>query len=99
MQIQFKSYKEIGKDAAEYALDEFEYRSKSIRQWIDELATLETKWDKLYRWLNDFHYGIAPDESIPDDEYHDRTIIADVLDDVMEQMTKLEEKERTNDEC
>ena len=96
--MKFKTYKEIGEECAEYALDEFLYREKTIRQWIDEIATLETKWDKLYRWLNDFCFAIAPDETVTDyEERQDRTAQYDVLQEVMDMMTELDEKERTND--
>ncbi len=50
------------------------------------------KWDKLYNYLNDFRLAIAPDETTPYDERNDRQIIVDVLDDVMEEMNKLDKQ-------
>ena len=84
---------EMGKNVAEFALDELKNNDKSIRQWIDEIVKLETKWDRLFRWLNDFSFGIAPDETVTDyEERQERTAQYDVLQEVLEMMIELDGK-------
>ena len=52
--------------------------------------------DRLYTWLNDMRFGIAPDESVTDDnDRHDRLIQMDLLDEIMEWMVEQEAKEWT----
>lgn len=51
----------------------------------------EPKWDRLYSWLNDMRYGIAPDETVTDiDERNVRTAQVDLLDEIMEWLEKNE---------
>ena len=52
------------------------------------------KWDRLYNWLNDMRFGIAPDETVTDeDERHDRLLQVEMIDEIMEWMIKQEEKQ------
>ena len=47
--------------------------------------------DRLYRWLNDMRYAIAPDETVTDeDERHDRLLQIDLIDELMEWMIEQE---------
>lgn len=41
--MKFPTMTEMAKDVAEKALDEYEYKGKTIRQWIDEIISLENK--------------------------------------------------------
>ena len=55
----------------------------------------ETKWDRLYSWLNDMRLGIAPDETVTDiDERNVRTAQVDLLDEIMEWMVEQEERDK-----
>lgn len=50
-----------------------------------------TKWDRLFNWLNDMRFAIAPDESVTDpQERQDRLIQVDLIDDIMEFMEDLD---------
>lgn len=54
------------------------------------------KWDRLYLYLNDWRFAIAPDETTPEKDRHDREIEKEVLDGVMAEMEKLDEdREKT----
>lgn len=54
------------------------------------------KWDRLYLYLNDWRFAIAPDETTPEEDRHDREIEKEVLDGVMAEMEKLDEdREKT----
>lgn len=64
----------------------------TVQRKRDLFFMMMDKWDKLYNYLNDFRLAIAPDETTPYDERNDRQIIADVLDDVMEEMNKLDKQ-------
>lgn len=44
------SLEEFGKKAGEYALDEFEYKGLTIRQWADKIANGEYQPVKHGRW-------------------------------------------------
>lgn len=46
------------------------------------------KWDRLYKWLCDMRFGIAPDETTPEDERGERQAQVDVLDDIMAWIVK-----------
>lgn len=49
----------------------------------------EPKWDRLYSWLNDMRFGIAPDETVhDDDERSERQAQVDLLDEIMEWMVE-----------
>lgn len=51
------------------------------------------KWDRLYSWLNDMRFGIAPDETVTDiDERIVRTAQVDLLDEIMEWMVEPQER-------
>lgn len=53
------------------------------------------KWEKLFNWLNDFAFAIAPDETVTDiDERRDRTAQYDALQEVLEMMLELEKREK-----
>lgn len=45
------SLEEFGKKAGEYALDEFEYKGLTIRQWTDKIASGEYQPVKHGRWI------------------------------------------------
>lgn len=51
----------------------------------------QIKFDRLYNWLNDMRFGIAPDETTPDDERGERQAQVDVLDMIMEWMVEQHE--------
>lgn len=55
----------------------------------------QSKWDRLYNWLNDMRYGIAPDENTPDDERREREAQVDVIDDIMEWIEKHPQEPKT----
>ena len=44
------SLEEFGKEAGEYALDEFEYKGLTIRQWADKITSGEHQPVKHGRW-------------------------------------------------
>lgn len=47
----------------------------------------EELWDRLYNWLYDMRFSIAPDETVTDDnERKVRSIQVDLLDEIMEWM-------------
>ena len=53
----------------------------------------EPKWDRLYSWLNDMRFGIAPDETVTDiDERNERQAQVDLLDEIMEWMVEPQER-------
>ena len=53
--------------------------------------------DRLYSWLNDMRYAIAPDENVTDDdERHDRLLQIDLIDELMEWMNEQEESNEKN---
>lgn len=45
------SLEEFGKKAGEYALDEFEYKGLTIRQWADKITSGEYQLVKHGRWI------------------------------------------------
>lgn len=45
------SLEEFGKKAGEYALDEFEYKGLTIRQWADKITSGEYQPVKHGRWI------------------------------------------------
>lgn len=47
------SLEEFGKKAGEYALDEFEYKGLTIRQWADKITSGEYQPVKHGRWIWD----------------------------------------------
>lgn len=55
----------------------------------------QSKWDRLYNWLNDMRYGITPDENTPDDERREREAQVDVIDDIMEWIEKHPQEPKT----
>lgn len=61
---------------------------------IEKALKQEPKWERLYSWLNDMWFGIAPDESVTDiDERRERQAQVDVINDIMEWMLKQEPQE------
>ncbi len=54
----------------------------------------ESKWDRLYSWLNDMRFSIVPDETTPDDERNERLAQVDVIDDIMEWMVEPQDSEK-----
>lgn len=44
---------------------------------------VESKWYKIYSWLNDMYLGISPDESTPDDERERRISQTDIIVNIM----------------
>jgi hypothetical protein len=46
------SLEEFGKKAGEYALDEFEYKGLTIRQWADKITSGEYQPVKHGRWIS-----------------------------------------------
>ena len=77
------------------------YMATRIWDFEQELSALpsvnpqEPKWDRLYSWLNDMRYGIAPDENTPDDERREREAQVDVIDDIMEWIEKHPQEPKT----
>ena len=68
-----------------------EEKKKAIDMAIKALVQ-EPKWNRLYSWLNDMRYGIAPDETVTDiDERNVRTAQVDMLDEIMEWMIEPQE--------
>lgn len=61
------SLEEFGKKAGEYALDEFEYKGLTIRQWADKIANGEYQPVKHGRWI-DFPECLAYEGAL-DEEY------------------------------
>lgn len=56
-----------------------------------------TKMDRLYSYLNDMRFGIAPDETVrDDDERGQREAQVDVIDDIMEWIEKESDTETWN---
>lgn len=53
------SLEEFGKKAGEYALDEFEYKGLTIRQWADKITSGE------YQPAKPAHWSINPDGYYP----------------------------------
>lgn len=49
----------------------------------------QNRWDKLYSYLNDMRFGIAPDETTPQDERSERLAQVDIIDSIMEWIEKL----------
>lgn len=47
------SLEEFGKKAGEYALDEYEYKGLTIRQWADKITSGEYQPVKHGKWEND----------------------------------------------
>jgi hypothetical protein len=45
------SLEEFGKKAGEYALDEFEYKGLTIRQWADKITAGEYRLIKRCEWI------------------------------------------------
>jgi hypothetical protein len=54
----------------------------------------ESKWDRLYSWLNDMWFSIAPDETTPYDERNERLAQVYVIDDIMEWMVEPQDSEK-----
>lgn len=48
------------------------------------------KWDRLKNYICDWAYGISPDETTPDCEKHDRSIIYETLQEVLTAMADIE---------
>lgn len=44
------------------------------------------KWDKLYNYINDWAFGVAPDETTPINEVRDRLTIYVTLNEVLDIM-------------
>lgn len=69
-----------------------------VRDKVDKLPSVTQKsgkWDRLYSWLNDMRFGIAPDETVTDiDERNCRESQTDLLDEIMEWMIKAEGSEK-----
>lgn len=53
-----------------------------------EALKQESKFDRLYDWLNDMRLGIAPDETTPDDERGKRQAQVDLLDVIIDWMVE-----------
>lgn len=69
---------------------------KEAKRWKNKWLKSQKsgKWDRLYNWLNDMRFGIAPDETVTDiDERNVRTSQVDLLDEIMEWMIKAESEE------
>lgn len=49
------SLEEFGKKAGEYALDEFEYKGLTIRQWANKIASGEYQPVQRGRWMYPFY--------------------------------------------
>ena len=52
------SLEEFGKKAGEYALDEFEYKGLTVRQWADKITSGKYKPVKYGRWIkiDQYHF-------------------------------------------
>lgn len=58
----------------------------------EDIMHYEELWDRLYNWLNDMRFSIAPDETVTDAiDRNDRLTQVDLLDEIMEWMVDQEE--------
>ncbi len=79
----FKEYELL----ARYNANSIEYdRYLALNMAIKELQN--PKIDKLYSYLNDMRFGIAPDETTPSDERDKRLAQIEMIDCIMEWIEK-----------
>ena len=50
--MKFPTYEEMGKEIAEKALDEYLYKGKTLREWI-EIISAEEKQTNTAEWISD----------------------------------------------
>lgn len=50
--MKFPTYEEMGKEIAEKALDEYLYKGKTLREWI-EIIIAEEKQTNTAEWIDD----------------------------------------------
>lgn len=50
-ELKFPTLEEIGRQGAKWALDVFEYKGLTIRQWVDKITTGEYQPVKHGRWI------------------------------------------------
>lgn len=50
---------------------------------LPPVNTEPARWNKLYTWLNDMRFGIAPDETTPEKDRAERWAQVELLDDIM----------------
>ena len=50
--MKFPTYEEMGKEIAEKALDEYLYKGKTLREWI-EIIIAEEKQTNTAEWISD----------------------------------------------
>jgi predicted nucleic acid-binding Zn ribbon protein len=55
-ELKFPTLEEFGRQAGEWALDEFEYKGHTIREWADKITTGEYQPVKHGRWLSHVEY-------------------------------------------
>lgn len=93
--------KNLPKDSVGYnaTLLEKEYYDTALKALEQQLSKdkpimhYEELWGRLYNWLNDMRFSIAPDETVTDaDERNDRSIQVNLLDEIMMVMNDMEEK-------
>ena len=88
----------VSRQAALKAFEELphEYKTKEQRARtggiaacqviIDDLPPVNpypSRWNKLFTWLNDMRFGIAPDETTPEKDRAERWAQVELLDDIM----------------
>lgn len=51
-ELKFPTLEEFGRQAGEWALDEFEYKGHTIREWADKITTGEYQPVKHGHWID-----------------------------------------------
>ena len=57
---------------------------------IDKSIKIINNWYKLFNWLNDMRFAIAPDETTPEEEIQERLIQVELLDEILNYMIEKE---------
>lgn len=80
----------VGYNATLLEKEYYDTALKALEQQLSKdkpIMHYEELWDRLYIWLNDMRFSIAPDETVTDAiERNDRLTQVDLLDEIMEWM-------------
>ena len=56
-ELKFPTLEELGRQGGEWALNEFEYKGLTIREWVDEITTGEYQPIKHGHWIDDHDFA------------------------------------------
>jgi hypothetical protein len=98
-ELKFPALEELGRQAGDWALNEFEYKGLTIRQWADKITTGEYQLVKHGHWIdnNNKTWSCSICQSWIPDEQHSYARYCLHCGAIMDEEDSLEKQEPTQE--